>query len=177
MVIVASYSDLPYRLKQPFALGRPFALDDPKKRAEFLAAVALGVPFARACRLVGITPPTFRAYRRQRQDFAAGLDRAEVEAELLHLQTWHRGAEGEPVDWRASAAFLARRYRDEWGNRGRHESAANDGGPIHLHDGLAVKRLTEAELEQLRELQGKFEAFAAVEAGPNPSPAIVGEGG
>ena len=172
-----------YRVKGALTVGRPCVLDNEATRNSFLATVAMGVSYARACRYVGISEAAFDDYRRRSPEFCLALDKAEIGAEIWHLSNWQKAATGQQVtvvdnrtgevqicdpDWRASAEFLARRFPAEWGRVDRHEITGKDGGPVRIEARQALERLTDEEIEQYEALNRKAALDDASSGEPEP---------
>lgn len=122
----------------------------PTIAAAIIHGYGRGMKLERAAGLAGVTTTTLKqwvqtgaAALRDAEDGTApvsvddepyanlvlGILRAEAELEAEVVGYWRAGF-GE--DWRAAAAFAAKRFRREWGDQTRVEVTGADGGPIQV---------------------------------------------
>jgi hypothetical protein len=95
--------------------GRPPVLDDTKRR-EVCAVLSMGGSRRLAARYVGCAPATIRNTAERDPEFAAQLDQAEGQHELLYLRNIQAAAKKEQY-WRAAAWMLERRYPERYAER------------------------------------------------------------
>jgi len=90
------------------------------------ACLKRGVPRGMACRMAGITYPTFLAWQREDERF-----REEVELAIAAGVDGHLGniEAASKTDWRASCWILERCHPDQFG-RNRVELTGADGAPL-----------------------------------------------
>lgn len=115
-----------------------------EEKAEAIAkAIRAGNTLRVAAILNGITYETLRVWREQKPAFSVAVEKAEAEAESLHV-----GAivsEGVSGNWQASAWWLERRRHDDWRKPvERQEISGVDGQP------LTVKVLKGVSMDDLR---------------------------
>jgi hypothetical protein len=109
-------------------MGRSTKLT-PGIRDALLEAVRAGLPFERACHLVGIAPATAYQWIARGEgrmperpatpvfvEFAEAVKSAEVEAEKLALDRIREAAE-DGRQWTAAAWYLERRHPERWRKR------------------------------------------------------------
>jgi hypothetical protein len=82
--------------------------------------------------------------------FAAALREAEAAMVVDAVEGIQQAAQAG--DWRARAWLLERRFPAEWGRRSAHELSGPAGEPLELGGDLNLGKLSDEDLEQLREL-------------------------
>jgi hypothetical protein len=154
--------------------GRPSKLT-PDVQRKLTKALAGGNTRSDAARLAGISRATLFAWlargRRQKSgqflDFLDAVKKAETEAAAYHVAIIHRAARQH---WQASAWWLERRRRRDFGRTARVEHTGKGGQPIQgkvaqdLADLLPPPAVIEAFLESL----GRREGAGAVLADAQP---------
>lgn len=98
---------------EPNKVGRPLSLTD-EKRGIILGALAAGSSRRYAAAEAGTTAQTIANEIKRNPDFAEKIEIAEAKCYRRHLNVINAaGLE----DWRASAWFLERKFRDEFGKQ------------------------------------------------------------
>lgn len=108
--------------EQPEVLALGSSKLTPELIRTFCDLVAAGNYYHAACKAVGITYPTFNRWMRLGEQHSDGpysefynaVRQADAAAELWAVHQWRRAF---PVDWKAAAEFLARRFPDRWARR------------------------------------------------------------
>jgi hypothetical protein len=128
-------------------MARPTKLT-PKLLAEILRNMRTCAYRETACAAVGIDSKTLRNWLKLAKrggasnaiyrTFAAGLEEAEAQAEIVDLTFISMAAK---ADWRAAAWRLARKSPERWGDRQRIEHSGPDGGPIETKQDTGVVML------------------------------------
>jgi hypothetical protein len=91
----------------------PSKLDEFKKR-EIAAIIAVGGSRRTAARYVNCAIQTIRRHAQRDPEFAARLQRAEAQLEVVHLTNIETGGK---KNWRASAWILERMFPERYGRR------------------------------------------------------------
>lgn len=126
----------------------------PEREASITAALARGNTRRAAAAAAGVTERTFERWMARFVGFVAAVEKAEADAELMHVANVAKAA--EDGTWTASAWWLERRRADEWGRRDRLEviSAVRD---LARRAGLSAEdeaRAVEEAERALQELRG-----------------------
>jgi len=82
-------------------------------RQKLLNAIRMGASRTDAAASVGMHIENLRKFCRRHPEFGEEVEKAEVECKIHHLTKVHVGE----ADWRASAWFLSRKWRNEFGQR------------------------------------------------------------
>jgi hypothetical protein len=137
-------------------MGAPL-LDDRDLQLEFIQAVRDGAPVGTACRKVGISHNTYRAYVKKATEhedpnslnylqhplaaaFVEQVRRAQAEDEIMRLKRISRHAEN---DWRADAWYLSRVNPETYGEKSSLQLTGDGGGPVKIEflpDGVSNVR-------------------------------------
>jgi len=156
--------------------GRPSKLT-PAVQASICAAVRAGNFLEVAAEAAGVSRATVfewiargegRDAQRRRDrvyaDFADAIRQANAEAEIRAVTAWTEQARH---DWRATAAFLARRWPERWAPvsrvkidgrfvvAGRRGHVAGERTFVEVVDGWDLRRLTDDEFKTLARLREK----------------------
>lgn len=97
----------------------PRRILDAVKKREICAIVAMGCSRAIAARYVGCHPITIRRTTLYDEEFAAALEQAESQHEVVHLSYINKAAK-DGRNWRAAAWTLERKYPSRYGNNPPH---------------------------------------------------------
>lgn len=81
-------------------------------RARVLKLIRVGNARDDVAKAVGISPQTLRCWAIADKDFAAALEAAEGEGKANAVQRLYEAGE---KDWKATLAYLERKYPGEWG--------------------------------------------------------------
>ena len=130
----------------------------PTREAKIIQATRAGCDIEVACRAAGVSRSTYyrwkargeREHTGEYHDFVQALRAAEAEAEV-HAVVVIRKAMHEG-DWRASLAFLERRFPDRWSKRTTTQLTGADGGPVQTDNKHRVD-LSTLSTEQLETLE------------------------
>ena len=128
----------------------------PEVISKILTLVRGCVPISTAARSAGVSYSTLKEWRRRGEEepgsiyaeFAAALEEAVAEAEIVMVSAVHRAAGSDP---KAAQWMLERRFQGRWSpaSKTKVEAKVEHSGSIDL------SRLTEAEADALQALAAK----------------------
>lgn len=133
----------------PVRPARPVkSICPPEQEAALLAAIREGNYHVTACRLAGVAWRAFQDWYARGEaddtgpyrDLVDAVNRAEAEAEATSVKTLRVAGER---DWRANAAWLARRHPQRWSEQGPRREVGEGGVTINV--GIALTGNTPAE--------------------------------
>jgi hypothetical protein len=133
--------------------GRPSKLTIEIKK-KLIQAIKAGNYYEAACAYAGIDYSTFRKWLQKGEtaksgeffEFFEAIKKAESTAEAQMVAQWQKAM---PLDWRAIATFMERRYPERWGRKEKiqQEISGRDGNPIEITN-LTVEQM-DARIEEL----------------------------
>ncbi len=136
-----------------------------------IQAMRAGCDVEVACRAAGVSRSTYyrwkargeREHTGEYHDFVQALRAAEAEAEVHAVVVIRKAMYGG--DWRASLAFLERRFPDRWSKRTTTQLTGADGGPVQTDNKhrIDLSALTTEQLETLETIN------AQLDSNPRPS--------
>jgi hypothetical protein len=138
----------------------------PEREAKIIQATRAGCDVEVASRAAGVSRSTYyrwkargeREHAGEYHDFVQALRAAEAEAEV-HAVVVIRKAMHEG-DWRASLAFLERRFPERWSKRTTTQLTGADGGPVQTDNKhhVDLSALTTEQLETLETINAQLDA-------------------
>ena len=122
----------------------------PEKQREILAILAIGGSRNDAADYVGVSKSTLHDTIAREEGFSEQVKRAEASGKVRHLKKLEKAQA-----WQASAWFLERKYRDEFGASQKVIHGGDENAPPIAIATMNMKGLSDAELAQMQALMMK----------------------